>query len=94
MFWIDPPPDIPSTAFWTALPATIAAIGAILATLLSHRNSTKQRKAVAKESTNQINDQNVKLDDIQEAANGTLIAAMKRIDDLEALVTELRKGRT
>jgi hypothetical protein len=92
MLLVDPPPALFTPEFWTALPATIAAVGAILATILSHRKSTKQRQAATRESNLQFQGQNHKLEEIQETANGTLAAALKRITDLEKEILKLKKG--
>jgi hypothetical protein len=87
------PPALFSSEFWTALPSTIAAVGSIIATILAYRKSTRQRHAARIETNLQFQDQNEKLDEIQQTTNGTLDAAMKRINDLENLIKELRKNK-
>jgi hypothetical protein len=94
--------------FWTNLPATIAAIGSIIAVILSHRSASKQRREATTAATavvnnaansvgnkiddtsNKLTDANLKLDDIKLTTNGTLDTALKRIDALELLVTDLK----
>ena len=80
------PPEIFSSEFWTALPSTIAAVGSIIATILAYWKSKQQRHAARVET-------NEKLEEIHQSTNGTLEAAMKRIDDLENLIKELRKTK-
>jgi hypothetical protein len=87
---ISTPPEIFSKEFWTALPATIAAVGAIIATILSHRSATKQRRAATSENNLQFQNQNFKLSDIQETTNGTLTAANRRIEVLEMELEKLK----
>ena len=76
-------------AFWTALGAFCASLGALIMTIQGKQTSAQTKETVLN-TNQQVTDHGATLNKIQEQTNGTAAALQQRIDLLETVLAEMR----